>query len=456
MIYNDTICAIATGSCSGAIAVIRLSGKTALETADKIFFAKNKDKKLTAQKPNTIHFGEIKDGNEIIDEVLVSIFKSPHSYTGEDSVEISCHGSVYIQKKIIELLIKNGARTARPGEFTQRAFLNGKLDLSQAEAVADLIASSSEASHKIALQQMRGGFSSELQKLRSDLLKFITLVELELDFSEEDVEFADRSELEKLILKIQSHISELVKSFELGNVIKNGIPVAIIGEPNVGKSTLLNALLNDERAIVSDIPGTTRDSVEETISVGGILFRFIDTAGIRQSTDIIEKLGIERTHQIIDRAEIVILVTEPEATGMQFENTIIEVLEKQKKLLVAINKTDIQTMFFPQAFANDFPTVLISAKKRQNIDKLLETLVKLSGYDNNKNDIIISNTRHYEALKKAHKASEAVIEGLKNNISGDFLAQDIREILNKIGQITGEYTDNEILGNVFENFCIGK
>ncbi len=455
MTIKRTICAPATGVCTGAIAVVRLSGSDSLTITDKIFFPADKSKKFILQKPNTIRFGVIKDNDKIIDEVLVSVFKSPYSYTGEDSVEISFHGSDYIQKKILELLIKNGARTARPGEFTQRAFLNGKLDLSQAEAVADLISSKSETSHRIAMQQMRGGFSVELKKLRSNLLSFISLIELELDFGEEDVEFANRQDLENIINKIIKHIRNMIKSFKLGNVIKNGINVAIVGEPNVGKSTLLNSLLNDERAIVSDIPGTTRDSIEETISIDGIIFRFIDTAGIRKSDDIIENLGIKRTYQIIDKAEIIILVVEPKSNIIKVEDTIKKIIEKQKKLIVAINKIDTQKVIPENILKNNYTTVIISAKEQQNIDKLIKKLVKISNIDNN-NEFIVTNIRHYEALCKAYEAGKNVIIGIKNNISGDFLAQDIHEILNQIGEITGEFTNDEVLQNIFRNFCIGK
>ena len=307
MLINDTICAVATASGSGAIATVRLSGEKAFSIANDIFYS-GKKHSISAKNANTIIYGTVKEGNKVIDEVLLSVFKAPHSYTGEDSIEISCHGSTYIQQKIMQLLIKKGARTAKPGEFTQRAFLNGKMDLSQAEAVADLISSSSEMAHKLAVRQMRGGFSTELQELRNQLLNFISLIELELDFGEEDIEFADRKELKKLIKAISTHIDKLIKSFKFGNVIKEGIPVAIVGEPNVGKSTLLNTLLNEDKAIVSEIPGTTRDAIEDTISLEGILFRFIDTAGIRKTNDTIENLGIERTMQKIEKADIVLLM----------------------------------------------------------------------------------------------------------------------------------------------------
>jgi len=454
MTNKDTICAIATAAGSGAIAIIRLSGEKAFEVTKQIFQPVG-DKNLSLQKPNTIHFGTILSGSEIIDEVLVSIYKSPHSYTGEDAVEISCHGSIYIQQTILQLLVENGARLATAGEFTMRAFLNGKLDLAQAEAVADLISSSSEGEHKLAIQQMRGGFSEELQKLRAQLLHISSLMELELDFAEEDVEFADRDKLRNLIYEIQGTISPLLESFKLGNAIKNGIPVAIIGEPNVGKSTLLNTLLNEERAIVSDIPGTTRDSIEDSISIEGTLFRFIDTAGIRQTDDSIENLGIERTYQVIDKAEIVILITEPEAGGIKLMLTIAEILKKQKKLIVVFNKIDVQEAGFMQAFENDYKTVYLSAKKQQNIEELLETLVELSGQNKFSNNVIISNIRHYEALNHANKALKRALNEL-SLVPTDLLSVHIRETLHYLGEITGEINTDEILGNIFKNFCIGK
>ena len=458
MCQQSTICAVATSTGNGAIAVIRISGNDAFTVTEKIFHPANKKKKLSEQKANTIHFGTIKENDEIIDEVLVSVFKAPHSYTGENSVEISCHGSAFIQQKILNLLTKNGAIIAEPGEYTQRSFLNGKMDLSQAEAVADLIASESAAAHRIAVQQLRGGFSDELQSLRQQLLQFISLVELELDFSEEDVEFADRTQLQDLISKIHKHIIHLANSFELGNALKKGIPVAIIGEPNVGKSTLLNALLKDDKAIVSDIAGTTRDAIEDVITIDGILFRFIDTAGLRETDDKIEKLGIERTNRVIDKAEIIILVTEPEATGTFWEETIIKVLEKKKKLIVVINKIDVQQMIFSGGFAQHFKTVKISAKTHKNIDELLSVLVKESGLNNytSHSDTIITNVRHYEALSKADKACQRVQTGLDMNTPGDLLAQDIKDIMTHIGSITGTFSSDEVLENIFSHFCIGK
>ncbi len=457
MLFDDTITAIATAQGSGAIAVIRLSGEDAIKIADSVFYSKNK--KLVEQEAYTIHYGYIKDSEEIIDQVLVSIFKAPKSYTGENSVEISCHASVYIQQKILNLLIQKGARIAKPGEFTQRAFLNGKLELSQAEAVADLISAESKAEHEVAMQQMRGGFASDLQELRSQLLNFISLIELELDFSEEDVEFVDRTQLKILVNTIKQKTKELIKSFELGNVIKNGVPVAIVGEPNVGKSTLMNVLLNEDKAIVSEIAGTTRDAVEDTISLNGILFRFIDTAGIRKTDDTIENLGIEKTMQKIDNAAIILYMIDANDTNYCKKISDMSENIKDKELIVVLNKIDKIKGAIPSQTAecSNFLNVKISAKEKENIlnltNKLLEA-VNLSGI--NKSGTIITNTRHLELLQKAYEATERVDSGLISGISSDFIAQDIREILNHIGMITGQYTDNEILGNIFKNFCIGK
>ena len=455
---SDTICAIATAPGSGAIAVIRLSGEAALKIADLVFKPANNTNKLLEQKANTIHFGTISDNNQLIDEVLISIFKAPHSYTGENSVEISCHGSSHIQAKILELLIKNGARLAQPGEFTLRAFKNGKMDLSQAEAVADLIASSSESSRKVAMNQMRGGFRDEIQDLRHQLLNFISLIELELDFSEEDVEFADRKQLKILTDKIGNHLKTLIDSFKLGNVIKNGIPVAIIGEPNVGKSTLLNALLNEDKAIISDIPGTTRDSIEDVINLQGVLFRFIDTAGIRETEDTIENLGIERTFSKVEKAEIVLLMVDAIHDDLQNRITEIENKIADKKLLIIINKIDVADRENTgEELKSNYQSIEISAKYRKNIQKLIDKLLEISNIANIKQgDTIVSNTRHYEALSKAYEAIERVSEGIDSLIPTDFLAMDIREVLHYLGEISGEITNDEILGNIFKNFCIGK
>jgi tRNA modification GTPase len=465
MINKDTICAVSTAPGNGAIAVIRLSGEKALSICDKVFYPKTKEKKLIKQPANTIHFGEIKDKDDIIDEVLVSIFKSPNSYTGEDIAEIFCHGASYIQQKILQLFISCGARMAQAGEFTMRAFLHGKMDLSQAEGVADLIASSTEASHRIAIQQMRGGFSDEIRKLRTELLKFISLIELELDFGEEDVEFANRAELKILIEKIRVLLKRLTDSFEWGNALKNGIPVSIIGEPNVGKSTLLNVLLNDDRAIVSEIPGTTRDSIEDFITIDGIGFRFIDTAGLRKTTDTIETLGIERTHKKIQQSSIVLLLIDAEdiEIATKVKQTHAR-MQQNAKLIVVINKIDklsreIENKDFKEIenLSTNDSLVCISAKERINIDKLIKRLIDVVNLSSlNQGDIIVTNARHYEALSKAYEAICRATDGMEKEISSDFLAMDIREVLHYLGEITGEITTDEILGNIFEKFCIGK
>lgn len=466
MIKDDTICAMSSPPGTGAIAVVRLSGKDAVKICDNVFFSAKKSKKLKAQKANTIHLGTLRDKDTVIDEVLVSIFQAPNSYTGEDVIEVSCHGALYIQQKILQLFINKGARLAKPGEFTLRAFLNRKLDLSQAEAVADLIASTSEASHKLAIQQMRGGFSDELKILRKKLLNFISLIELELDFSEENVEFADKPELKKLVNSINNFIKRLISSFDLGNVIKNGVPVAIIGEPNVGKSTLLNVLLNEDKAIVSEIPGTTRDAIEDNITIEGISFRFIDTAGLRDTTDKIETLGVEKTFQKIHQASIVLLLVDAQ-DSIEVINKAISKLKSRitdtsAKVIVVVNKIDklnkkqINEKF--QTILSDKDTfVFISAKKLINIEHLTDCLLKTLNLSSlSKNDVIVTNVRHYEALVKSSEAVSRVLDGLKNNISGDFLATDIREVLHYLGEITGEITTDEILGNIFEKFCIGK
>ncbi len=459
---NDTICAISTAQGNGAIAIIRLSGNAAFKITDKIFHPAKANIDTINPKPNSIIFGTIKNNNEIIDEVLVSFFKSPNTYTGEDIVEISCHGSLYIQQKILQLLIKSGARTAYPGEFTQRAFLNGKMDLSQAEAVADLIASSSEAAHKIAINQMRGGFSNELAKLRDNLLQFISLIELELDFGEEDVEFADRNDLLNLIGNIENIITKLIKSFELGNVIKNGVPVAIIGKPNVGKSTLLNAILNEEKAIVSHIAGTTRDSIEDTFNYNGITFRFIDTAGIRETSDTIETLGIERTFQKISQAKIVLALFDANDSREKINTDLKLIAEKtgdNKIIIAVINKIDTANNSIVKIDNHlIYSQINISAKNKDNIETLLDKItdsLNLNQIDNN--DVIVSNARHFEALTLALDALTRAKEGINNSISNDFLAMDIREVIHHLAGITGEeISTDEILGNIFGQFCIGK
>jgi len=460
MTDNTTICAISTPSGSGAIAIVRLSGEKAIKICDKIFVSNTEGKKLTEQKDNTIHFGKILENEMVVDEVLVSIFKSPNSYTGEDLVEVSCHGSQFVQQKILMLFIKNGARLAKPGEFTQRAFLNRKMDLSQAEAVADLISSSNEAAHRLAVNQMRGGFSKEISFLRAQLLDFISLIELELDFSEEDVEFADRLKLKNLMLEIQTVLSKLLESFELGNVIKNGVPVAIIGETNVGKSTLLNVLLNEDRAIVSDIAGTTRDVIEDQVNINGINFRFIDTAGIRESLDTIESMGIERTYKKIEQARIILQLVDSED---QLENIIRSITEIQTNItdkqehIVVINKID-KLELRPEMLGLDIKNIIsISAKHNTNIEQLTETLVSLVNFQKpSENDVILANTRHFEALTKASDSISRALAGLDTGLSGDLMSQDIREALHYLGEITGEITTNEILENIFAKFCIGK
>lgn len=466
---QDTICAIATAQ-GGAIGTIRISGSKAIEIANRIFVPARSGKQLSDQKAYTLTFGRIYDEAEIVDEVLVSLFRSPHSYTGEDSVEIACHGSSYILQQVMQLLIRNGCRMAQPGEYTQRAFLNGKMDLSQAEAVADLIASSSAATHRLAMSQMRGGFSKELTDLRAKLLNFTSMIELELDFSEEDVEFADREALRQLANGIENVISRLVQSFSVGNAIKNGVPVAIIGETNAGKSTLLNVLLNEEKAIVSDIHGTTRDVIEDTVNIGGVTFRFIDTAGIRETDDTIETLGIERTFQKLDQAEIVIWMLDAVDGTSQISQLSDKILPRceGKHLLLVFNKADLVTpseqvlpsplfpnsSYFPEDRVN---AIFISAKQRQHTEDLQQLLVNAAHLPTvTQNDVIVTNVRHYEALTHALQAIQRVQEGLAVNISGDFLSQDIRECIFHISDIAGEVTNDMVLQNIFLHFCIGK
>ena len=456
MSYTDNIVALATPSGTGAIAVIRVSGQDAITLVDKLFKS-IKDKKLVEQKSHTIHLGNIVDGDKILDEALVSIFKGPHSYTGENVVEISCHGSPFIQQQIIQLLLRNGCRAASAGEYTLRAFLNGKMDLSQAEAVADLIASDSEAAHDIAMQQMRGGFSNEIQELRQELLNFASLIELELDFSQEDVEFADRTQFNELLTRISNVLKKLIDSFALGNVIKNGIPVAIVGQPNVGKSTLLNVLLNEERAIVSEIAGTTRDTVEDHISIKGIGFRFIDTAGIRETVDVVEKIGIERTFDKIEKARLIIYLFD----GMDFDKTELEQIQKRypnKQLLPICNKMDLLNPNQKEKIASEIPNVLfLSAKFKTGISELEEKLLSLVDSGALSGDTtIITNSRHYDALLKALEEIQKVKEGLDMELSSDLMAIDIRQALYHLGEITGSVTTDDLLGNIFSNFCIGK
>ncbi|MEK6451057.1 MULTISPECIES: tRNA uridine-5-carboxymethylaminomethyl(34) synthesis GTPase MnmE [Myroides] len=463
MILQDTIVALATPSGAGAIAIIRVSGKDAITLVNGIFRSiKNKD--LTTQKTHTLHLGHIVDGDRVLDQVLVSLFKGPNSYTGENTVEISCHGSTFIQQQIIQLCLRKGAKMAQAGEFTMRAFLNGKLDLSQAEAVADLIASDNEASHQIAMQQMRGGFSSEIALLREQLLNFASLIELELDFSEEDVEFADRTQFKELINRIEFVLKRLIDSFAVGNVIKNGIPVAIVGEPNVGKSTLLNALLNEERAIVSDIAGTTRDTIEDELVIDGIGFRFIDTAGIRETKDVVESIGIQKTFEKIEAAQVVIYLIDGAKLNTESLDSIKVELEKLKNkyplkpLLVVCNKkdllTDEQIGLYNENIEN---LMLMSAKANEGVEELKQALL---GFVNTgalrNNETIVTNTRHYDSLLKALEEIEKVKWGLQTNLSADLMAIDIRQALYFFGEITGQVTNDELLGNIFANFCIGK
>ena len=462
MMNQDTICAIATAQ-GGAIGCIRVSGPEAIEITSRIFTPTTTGKTLKDSKPYTLTFGRIYESSEVIDEVLVSLFRAPHSYTGENSTEITCHGSNYILQKVLQLLIKNGCRIAQPGEYTQRAFLNGKMDLSQAEAVADLIASSSAATHRLAMSQMRGGFSKEFAELRNQLLHFTSLIELELDFSDhEELEFADRSELCLLADNIEKVITRLTNSFSVGNAIKNGIPVAIIGETNAGKSTLLNVLLNEEKAIVSDIHGTTRDVIEDTVNIGGITFRFIDTAGIRETNDTIESLGIERTFQKLDQAEIVLWMIDATNASTQFSQLSEQILPRceGKQLILVFNKADLMTNttgITSIGFPDNVQSITISAKERANIDELQQMLIAAANLPTvTPNDIIVTNIRHYEALTHALEAIQRVQQGLTSNLSGDFVSQDIRECIFHLNDIAGEVTNDMVLQNIFQHFCIGK
>ncbi|MEE1885497.1 tRNA uridine-5-carboxymethylaminomethyl(34) synthesis GTPase MnmE [Pedobacter flavus] len=453
MITNsDTIVALSTPQGSGAIGVIRLSGPDAIAIANKAFAGKDLEK----QASHTLHFGLIKDGESIIDEVVAGLFIAPKSYTKENVVELSCHGSQYIIQEIIRLLIKLGARAAKPGEFTLRAFLNGAFDLSQAEAVADLIASNSQASHDVAMQQMRGGFANELKQLRDELIHFASMIELELDFAEEDVEFANRDQLKQLILKINTVLNKLISSFELGNVLKNGVPVVIAGKPNVGKSTLLNALLNEERAIVSDIAGTTRDTIEDEMNIGGVAFRFIDTAGIRETADIIEAKGVERTLEKMKQARLIIYMVDG--------NEPIEAIEAQVKglegqevpFVLLVNKVD--TLAESTKFAlSRFNVHYISAKQNIGIDDLKDILLDTVKFKNlDTNETLVTNIRHVEALKRTEAALSKVLDNLSSQVTSDFIAMDIKQALHYLGEITGEVTTDDLLENIFTKFCIGK
>ncbi len=445
---EDTICAITTGGGMSAIAVIRISGDKAISICNEVF-----SKDLLNVDSHTIHFGNIVQKNKIIDEVLVSIFKDGKSFTGEESVEISCHGSTFIQNKIMQVLIEKGCRTATAGEFSMRAFKNGKVDLSQAESIADLIESETEASHKTALHQLRGGFSEKLQSLRTKLIDFSSLIELELDFSEEDVEFADRKQFKELLFGMKSELEKLIQSFSLGNVIKNGIPVAILGAPNVGKSTLLNCLLNEEKAIVSDIAGTTRDAIEDELNIEGFKFRFIDTAGIRNTSDTIENLGIKKSFDKALQSKIILFLID---TTQNIENQIKE-LQKIKetlseKIVIITNKTDLN----PNISINE-ETISISAKTGKGIENLKEKLIKFVNTTSiSDNESIVTNLRHFEELQLTLHEIESVIKGMKGGVSGDFLSVNIRQALFHLGSITGEVTTDTLLSNIFGKFCIGK
>ena len=447
---SETICALATAP-GGALGIIRVSGSQSLEILSRVF-----TKDLSKAQPNTIHYGHIKADKEVVDEVLVSVFRAPHSYTGEDSAEISCHGSRYILNKVLELLIQHGCRMANPGEFTQRAFLNGKMDLSQAEAVADLIASSNKATHQIALSQLRGNFSSELARLREKLLRLTSLLELELDFSDhEDLEFADRSELLAIAEDIDARVSRLAHSFETGQALKQGIPVAIVGKTNVGKSTLLNRLLHEERAIVSDIHGTTRDTIEDTIDINGVTFRFIDTAGIRQTNDTIEQIGIERTYAAIEKAQVIIWMIEENTKPEDIQDLLQQT--KGKETIVVCNKVDKMNSdtFVPPIT----PLLYISAKTGFNIDQLEAKLFEAAKIPElSDHDIIVTSARQYDTLLRAHQNLDRVLSGLQTGLSGDLISEDLRLVLDDLADITGEgrIMTNEVLGNIFSHFCVGK
>ena len=457
MINQETIIALATPNGLGAISVIRISGLNAISVTEKLFKPKG-NKKLSNQKSHTVHLGHLMKNSHELDEVLVTLFKGPHSYTGENTIEISCHGSTFIQQEIIDLFIENGIRVANPGEFTLRAFINGKMDLNQAEAVADLIASENEGSHKLAMEQMKNGFSNDLKKLRAELLHFSSMIELELDFSQEDVEFAERSEFKKLTVRIQNELEKLIDSFKSGNVLKNGISVAIAGKPNAGKSSLLNTLLNEDKAIVSDIPGTTRDSIEDSLVIDGINFRFTDTAGLRETEDIIESKGIEKTKEKINNARVLIyLFDSNDTTFSEISSDLKTFKRKDLSVLLVRNKIDIKNT--NQKLITElekFELIEISANNSESVSLLKKRLVNEINILNPYTDTVISNSRHYEALMKALKAIKEVNIGLKSDISGDLLSVDIRKSIEHLAEITGEITNDDVLGNIFANFCIGK
>lgn len=453
LLEGDTIVARATASGKGAIAVVRVSGKEAITYTNAVFRGKD----LTTQAPNTIHFGTIVDGEKVIDEVLISLFKAPRSFTKEDSVEISCHGSDYIVQQIIQVLLKQGGRLAKPGEFTQRAFLHGQFDLAQAEAVADLIAAESETAHRTALNQMRGGFSKAIQQLRERLIHFASMLELELDFSEEDVEFANRDDLRQLINDIKALLHPLIESFALGNAIKKGTPLVIAGKPNAGKSTLLNALLNEEKAIVSNIPGTTRDIIEETIHIDGITFKLTDTAGIRETQDEIEAIGVKKTRKSMEQAGIILYLFDLSTESTESIVEQVKQLESQKVPFLKVgNKCDL----VPEAIQNQYAEegfILISAGAQTNLEELKEKILSATHLDQiNQTDALVSNIRHYESLRQSQEALNAVLEGVGQNLSNELLVFDIRKALHHLGEITGEVTTDDLLDNIFSKFCIGK
>ncbi|MBU1369501.1 MAG: tRNA uridine-5-carboxymethylaminomethyl(34) synthesis GTPase MnmE [Bacteroidetes bacterium] len=459
---DDTICALASPAGMGAIAVIRVSGKASHSIANQIFKAAKKTFVMDQSESHKAYFGQIVDSVGFVDEVLLTVFRAPHSYTGEDAVEISCHGSVYIQQRMLKLLLSKGARLAEPGEFTMRAFGNGHFDLAQAEAVADLIASQSKAAHSLAVNQMRGGFSERIKDLRTQLIDFTALIELELDFSEEDVEFANRDKFKELLQQLRKEISRLMESFQTGNAIKNGIPVAIIGKPNVGKSTLLNAILNEEKAIVSDIPGTTRDTIEDTIILDGQAFRFIDTAGLRQSEDVIENLGIERTYDKIQKATVILYLCDLTACDNDSADEMIHefrdfIQDENKHFILIGNKADL-LLETPAHFSEmvALETIFISAKRKENINLIIDSLLQIAQRLDTNQDTIVSNVRHYNALHQALVSLDAVEESFAQNLPTDLVAIDLRAALHHLGTITGQISNDEILGSIFSKFCIGK
>jgi tRNA modification GTPase len=448
-INNNTICALATSSGQGAISVIRLSGPQAIDICNRFFTSKD----LNKVDSHTLHYGTIRQDNVILDEVVVSVFRNPQSYTGEDVIEVSCHGSIYIQNQLLQLFIGAGARMAQAGEFTLRAYANGKMDLSQAEAVADLIASESESAHQVAMHQMRGGFSKELKELKEELINFAALIELELDFGEEDVEFADREKFNALLIKIKTVIKDLIDSFAIGNVIKNGVPVAIVGQPNVGKSTLLNALLNEERAIVSEIAGTTRDTIEDVIIMGGVQFRFIDTAGLRETQDTIEKIGIQKAIEKAKQAQLIVFIVDA-TQPLDSQLKELELLKEKssKDPIVVVNKIDIN----PDIQSKLPHALFISAKHKRGIEDFSTKMIDFVNTSSLGNSTLVSNNRHLEALNLALENIVKTVDGLNNGVSGDFLAMDVRQALHHIGEITGEISSDDLLENIFSNFCIGK